>query len=152
MKINDKKKRELDKATVRVQKQASEEEVQMHADIDAIANRLIIIRNSEGISQKEFAKRLGISQSMLSYIENGQRAPNLQMIQKASQFGYPVEWILNGEDNAEPTIQNKRQKDIASIAENIHKLSNREVHFVRQWIELFVQSQQDEKDEGRKEG
>lgn len=149
MKIKDKKKRELDKAAARVQEQAPDDEVQAHADIDAIINRLIIIRKSEGISQKEFAKLVGISQAMLSYIENGKKAPTLQMIQKASRFGYPVEWILNGEDDVEQISYNKRQQDVMKIAENIHKLSSRELHFVQQWIELFVQAQ---KDDGQKEG
>lgn len=150
MKLADKKKIALDKAAARVQGQAPalDDEVQAHADIDAIINRLIVIRKSEGMGQKEFAKLLGISQAMLSYIENGKKPPTLQIIRKAAQLGYPVEWILNGEENAEQISYTKRQQDIMQIAEDIHKLSNREVHFVQQWIELFVQSKDEEQEEG----
>jgi len=40
-------------------------------------NRVLELREYYGLTQQELANKVGISKSMLSYIETGKRAPNV---------------------------------------------------------------------------
>lgn len=59
--------------------------------------RLIELRKSLGLKQDEFAKKLGFSQSNLSYIEKGKiplTEANIRLI--CLTFGVNREWLVNG--------------------------------------------------------
>jgi transcriptional regulator with XRE-family HTH domain len=48
--------------------------------------------------QEEFAKRIGISQGHLSYIERGEKEIGAEVLLKIHQeFGKSIEWLLTGE-------------------------------------------------------
>jgi len=50
------------------------------------------------IVQKEFAKRIGVSQGHLSYIERGEKEIGAEILLRISrEFGKSIEWILTGE-------------------------------------------------------
>lgn len=56
---------------------------------------LRLIRVFHDISQKDLAIRLGISNSYLSEIENGKKAPSIELIEKyAIEFNMPVSSIF----------------------------------------------------------
>lgn len=51
------------------------------------------------ITQAEFAKRIGVSQGHLSYIERGQKEIGAEILLKISrEFGKSIEWLLTGKD------------------------------------------------------
>jgi transcriptional regulator with XRE-family HTH domain len=50
------------------------------------------------MTQEEFARRIGVSQGHLSYIERGEKEIGAEILLKISrEFGRPLEWLLTGE-------------------------------------------------------
>ena len=47
---------------------------------------LSLLRQERGLSQRQVAKELGISQALLSHYENGIREPGLNFVVKACDF------------------------------------------------------------------
>ncbi len=47
---------------------------------------LALLRREKGVSQREAAKQLGISQALLSHYENGAREPGLAFVKKACDY------------------------------------------------------------------
>lgn len=57
--------------------------------------RLIELREKAGLTQKQLAEAVAISQSMIARIENGDREPRkLIKIQLAKFFNVTVEWLF----------------------------------------------------------
>jgi transcriptional regulator with XRE-family HTH domain len=51
------------------------------------------------ITQKEFAKRIGVSQGHLSYMERGEKEIGAEILLRISrEFRKSIEWLLTGED------------------------------------------------------
>ena len=50
-----------------------------------IAEKLYKLRNDTGLSQKEFADKIGASQSAVNYWENGNRQPRIAQIKKIAK-------------------------------------------------------------------
>ena len=51
------------------------------------------------VTQDEFARRIGISQSHLSTLEHGEVEPGAEIMLRISrEFGKSIEWLLTGED------------------------------------------------------
>jgi transcriptional regulator with XRE-family HTH domain len=62
----------------------------------AVGRRLRELRGFD-VTQKEFARQLGISQGQLSRYEKGQSEIGAEVLLKVSQkFGKRVEWLLTG--------------------------------------------------------
>lgn len=62
-----------------------------------IGHRIQQLREERGWSQRQFAARLGISTTSLSYYESGDRAITLLTLLRAAQiFGVPVDFLLPG--------------------------------------------------------
>jgi len=50
-------------------------------------------------TQKEFARRIGVSQGHLSYMERGEKEIGAEILLRISrEFGKSMEWLLTGED------------------------------------------------------
>ena len=67
-----------------------------HSDLKAIGRR---IRETRGfdLTQEEFARQLGISQSQLSKYERGLVLPAADvLIQLKKKFGVSIDWLLTG--------------------------------------------------------
>lgn len=57
------------------------------------------IRKSKGYSQLKVAMDLNISREALSYYENGQRCPNLEMLVKMSEyFNVSIHYLITGHE------------------------------------------------------
>jgi transcriptional regulator with XRE-family HTH domain len=57
-----------------------------------LASRAIAIRASTGLTQREFAERVGMKQSQIARIESGTQIPKLETLAKlAAAAGYAVE-------------------------------------------------------------
>lgn len=58
------------------------------------------VRKKKGYSQLKVAMDLNISREALSYYENGQRCPNLEMLIKLSDyFNVSVDYLITGKTN-----------------------------------------------------
>jgi transcriptional regulator with XRE-family HTH domain len=63
-----------------------------------IGERLRLLRKTLGLSQAEFAQRLGVKQRAISHWENEDSEPSLKMIQKISDiWSINLIWLLTGE-------------------------------------------------------
>lgn len=70
----------------------------MVLDNKKIARRIREIRGFD-LTQKEFAKLLGVSQATVSKLEKGLLLPNPEILLKLSEVsGKSIDWILKGED------------------------------------------------------
>jgi transcriptional regulator with XRE-family HTH domain len=50
------------------------------------------------LTQQEFARRIGVSQGHLSYMERGEKEIGAEILLKISkEFGKSIEWLLTGE-------------------------------------------------------
>lgn len=62
-------------------------------------DRLIEIREEEGLSQLAFAKEIGIAQSGISYIESGQRKVSKNVaVRIENRFHIGKEYLLYGDE------------------------------------------------------
>lgn len=64
-------------------------------EIIQVGTRIKILRKSKGISQKDFAKEVGIAYSTYSNYENNNREPNREQLEKISGvLGVPILQLL----------------------------------------------------------
>ena len=92
------------------------------------------IRKVLGLTQKELAKKLKMSQSQISAIEQGQRRINDRLIMQISLvFGLSEEWIRTGE--GDPYPEWKREDD------NMHK-----DEFIKRFEKAYNAMNQEEKE------
>lgn len=57
------------------------------------------IRRQKGYSQLKVSMDLNISREAISYYENGQRCPNLEMLVKLSDyFGVSIHYLITGKE------------------------------------------------------
>jgi transcriptional regulator with XRE-family HTH domain len=67
-----------------------------------ISERLRKIRLDKEKSQLEMAEYVGIPQRTWSNYENGKTEIPIRVILKLERLGYPIDWIIKGEDNENP--------------------------------------------------
>lgn len=86
------------------------------------SSRLKSLRESRGVSQKELAEGIDVSDVMISMYEQGKKQPSIDTIVKiSSYFGVSVDYLLGNE------LSTKDEKDIAKDLNNImRKLTQKE--------------------------
>lgn len=62
-----------------------------------LGNRVAEIRKDFGVSQKEFADRIGLRQSAISKYEKGYPMPKVVRIAIAATFGASLPWLETGQ-------------------------------------------------------
>ena len=87
-----------------------------------LADRIRALRISAGMTQKELARRLGVSPSTVGMYEQGRRMPDVGiLLNMCAIFGTTTDWLLSGEDFWEGG-----SADMAKFVESIrHKLISR---------------------------
>ena len=66
----------------------------------AFSNRITALRKERGLSQKEVAMSLGVSQALLSHYEKGVRECGLEFVVRCAEyFGVTTDYLLGKEDN-----------------------------------------------------
>lgn len=60
----------------------------------AFANAIIAIRAKEGLTQKEFAQRLGMNQPQISRLEAGEHVPDLKTLVRVAA-GFDIELMID---------------------------------------------------------
>jgi transcriptional regulator with XRE-family HTH domain len=79
-------------------KQAKKSASKPQVDLCAIGRRLRELRGFD-LTQAEFARRIGVTQSYLSALEHGYKEPGSAVLLAISrEFGKSVDWLLTGED------------------------------------------------------
>jgi transcriptional regulator with XRE-family HTH domain len=69
------------------------------ADLDAIGDRLREERVKAGISQRELARRLGLSPSLISQLESGLSKPSVGTLYAiVTELGLSLDRVIRGED------------------------------------------------------
>jgi len=67
-------------------------------DWEHVGQRIRQLRGFK-MSQKEFSRRIGVSQGHLSYMERGEKEIGAEILLRISRtFGKSIEWLLTGED------------------------------------------------------
>ena len=74
----------------------------MRKDVD-VGARLRALRLMHGLSQRELAKRAGVSNAIISLIEQNRSSPSVGSLKKVLD-GLPVSLMLVGKHFDEPTI------------------------------------------------
>jgi transcriptional regulator with XRE-family HTH domain len=65
--------------------------------------RLLEIRNSKGMTQKQLAERLGVTIRTITNYENGSREPNIKTLIALTQiFGVSADYLLGLTDDPSP--------------------------------------------------
>jgi transcriptional regulator with XRE-family HTH domain len=66
-----------------------------------IGVRIRTVRQKSGLSQTEFAKRVGCSQPSIVRFESGTRMPESYLVKMiCEQFGCRIEWLVMGEGDS----------------------------------------------------
>ena len=68
--------------------------------------RIYNLRRKSGLSQEEFAIKLGVSRQAVSKWETGQSVPDSEKAAAiGAYFGVSLDWLINGTETAEPAAQ-----------------------------------------------
>jgi transcriptional regulator with XRE-family HTH domain len=90
-----------------------------------LAERFRSIRNKTGLSQKDFAATLDISQSAVAEIERGSREPSRNMmIALANKYHISLDWLLLGVEPA-PGGAAQDTEEVAALKKEISDLETK---------------------------
>ena len=84
-------------------------------------NKIQIIIDKMGLSQKDFANKLGVSQNAISHYLLGKRNPDINTIQKLIDLGVPFEYIKEYVDGI-ITVSDYELMDAFLVLVEKHKL------------------------------
>lgn len=85
--------------------------------MSVIGSRVRDLRKCEHLTQKEFAKRLLVSQSYLSGIENGNEVPTSKLIKLiCHEFGVREEWLSAGQGEMYEAVYENDKGTLADIS------------------------------------
>jgi transcriptional regulator with XRE-family HTH domain len=88
-------------------------------DDNELANRFRSIRRKIGLSQKDFAQSIGLSQTVIAEIERGGREPSRSvLVAIAQKYKISLDWLLLGIDMNKPT---ESDNDLWVTIENLKK-------------------------------
>ena len=78
------------------------------------------LRRERGLSQRQVAAELGISQALLSHYENGLREPRLEfVVEVCNYYGVTADYILGR------TARSQSCQELQEIADSLRELSRR---------------------------
>jgi len=94
---------------------------------DSFSTRLRFIREKAGLSQSEFADKLGVSRGSISYYENAERVADIEFLFRLHQyFDLETDYLLGISDNAFP--ENQELGAATGLSDKaIHKLTSGDV-------------------------
>jgi transcriptional regulator with XRE-family HTH domain len=91
-----------------------------------LTNRFRSIRAKIGLSQKDFAETLGVSQSAIAEIERGSREPSRNiMVALASKYHVSLDWLLLGIELNGMSSQASKDVEIENLKKEIAELENK---------------------------
>lgn len=94
----------------------------MPENIDKFGKCLRILREAKGLSSGELAKKTGISPSLVSMIEKGNREPNINVLVAISAaLDVPVDFLIQAASSSNESLihQSSKSKRLASALDNL---------------------------------
>jgi len=111
--------------------------------LDGIGDRLREERVKAGLSQRELARRLGLSASLISQLESGQSRPSVGTLYSiVTELGVSLDSVIRGSDGATPTVDGNVRVDRSPVAHPGDRLSIDLDSGVR-WEELAADHEED---------
>lgn len=90
-----------------------------------ITTRLIDLIETLGLSQNQFALRLGVNQANLNQIINGKRPFGKNMQRRiSSEFGISLDWLLTGEGDMRVATPSEHRSTTPILKEEKYRLVN----------------------------
>ena len=94
--------------------------------IRLIADKIKTLREKQGITQAELAKKLGITRAGVNAWEMGISVPSTQyIVALALFFGVSADYLLNIDHTATVSVEGLTDREIASIVEIIQCYKNK---------------------------
>lgn len=89
--------------------------------MNAIGNKIKLLRESLGLTQADFSKKVKLSQSAISQFEDGKRSPSIQALEKISEgCGVSIETLLGkSQKHSENPDKDMLVSSIASTLQSI---------------------------------
>jgi transcriptional regulator with XRE-family HTH domain len=92
-------------------------------EVVKITNRLVSLRNELGLTQKEFAKRLGITRQMLSLYEIEARPiPSTLIVQIATTYKVSTDYLLG--ISSIKNIDKDAEKEISILTKSLYLIAS----------------------------
>ena len=80
------------------------------------SERVKILRDSKGLSQKELADKLGMTRSLVSTYENGQKMPTYgKLIKLARVFDVSTDYLLGVENESLLDLSGLKDEQLSSV-------------------------------------
>lgn len=95
--------------------------------IQNLGDRLRNLRTSQNISQTDLAKRIGVTNALISAIEKGDRSPSLEtLIKLASQFKVSTDYLLGMKAKEPINLDGLSPNEIQAIVTIINSLKTKD--------------------------
>jgi transcriptional regulator with XRE-family HTH domain len=95
--------------------------------IENLGERLRNLRTSQNITQTDLAKRIGVTNALISAIEKGERSPSLEtLIKLASQFKVSTDYILGMKVREPVNLDGISPNDTQAILTLINSLKRKD--------------------------
>jgi len=100
-----------------------------------IGERIRFLRKSMGLTQKEFAKKIGITQGYLTEVESGKKQPSEKVLKLISHtFGVSYEWLKYGKGE----MWEKGGEEVPVwLREFMKEASDEDIELVHAFIQLL---------------
>lgn len=102
-----------------------------------VGKRIKSAREESGITQEEFAEKLGVSVSFISQVEGGGKKFNLSRIIEASKIlEKPVEYFIDG-------YERKKSSEFDEIISILNKMGNKKIKMVYKILIAIIESDEE---------
>jgi len=90
-------------------------------ELHDIGGRLRAEREAHGISQRELARRLGLSASLISQIESGQSKPSVSTLYAiVTEFGASIDHLFRGDDgDQQDSLIHPAERDAIELSSGV---------------------------------
>lgn len=93
----------------------------MSQELEGIGDRLREERTKAGLSQRELARRLGLSASLISQLEKGVSKPSVGTLYAiVTELDLSLDGLLRGHEDASTQPSDQRSDDMAPISPMVH--------------------------------
>ena len=84
--------------------------------LEAFGKRLRELRQESGLNQIQLAEKLGVSRGSISFYENADRMPDLNLLERAAGFfGVTIDDLLGRDDADVKRVKRERDAAIADL-------------------------------------
>ena len=103
-------------------------------------DRIIEIREKEGLSQEKFAQRLGLSRNFINQFENGKKnLSDRTILDICREFNINEDWLRTGKGPMHKDISKKLETYLGQISKG-------DDEFIKDLIEVYMELDQTSKD------